>query len=78
MWYVYFLELSNNSIYIGFSNNLKQRVTAHNDKRVPATAALLPAKLKSYIAVETREKAMSLEKYFKLGSGRAFAKKRFL
>jgi putative endonuclease len=78
MHYVYFLELSNGNIYVGFSSNLKQRLQAHNDAKVPATARFLPAKLKSYVAVETKEKAMSLEKYFKTGSGKAVALKRFL
>jgi putative endonuclease len=45
---------------------------------VAATASFLPAKLKSYVAVETKEKAMILEKYFKTGSGKAMAIKRFL
>ena len=65
MHYVYFLESSNGNIYVGFSSNLKQRIKAHNDAKVPATAGFLPAKLKSYVAVETKEKAMALEKYFK-------------
>lgn len=78
MYYVYFLELSNNDIYVGFSGDLKQRIKTHNDAEVPATARLLPAKLKSYVAVETKEKAMALEKYFKTGSGKAVALKRFL
>jgi len=78
MYYVYFLELSNRDIYVGFSGDLKQRFKAHNDGKVTATARLLPAKLKSYVAVETKEKAMALEKYFKTGSGKAVANKRFL
>lgn len=78
MHYVYFLKLSNNNIYVGFSGNLKQRVKAHNEGKVPATASFLPAKLKSYVAVETKEKAIALEKYFKTGSGKAVALKRFL
>lgn len=78
MHYVYFLELSNNHIYVSFSGDLKQRFKAHNDGKVPATASFLPAKLKSYVAVETKEKAMALEKYFKTGSGKAVAMKRFL
>jgi putative endonuclease len=78
MHYVYFLELSNGNIYVGFSSNLKQRIKAHNDAKVPATAGFLPAKLKSYVAVETKEKAMALEKYFKTDSGKAVALKRFL
>jgi putative endonuclease len=44
MYYVYFLELSNSDIYVGFSSNLKQRFKAHNDGKVPATASFLPAK----------------------------------
>jgi hypothetical protein len=41
MWYVYFLELSNKDIYVGFSSNLKYRVKAHNNADVPATSPLL-------------------------------------
>jgi len=78
MHYIYFLELSNNNIYVGFSSNLKQRFKAHNDGKVPATENFLPAKLKSYVAVETKEKTIALEKYFKTGSGKAAARKRFL
>ena len=78
MHYVYFLELSNGNIYVGFSSNLKQRFQAHNDAKVHATAGFLPAKLKSYVAVETKEKAMTLEKYCKTGSGKAVAMKCFL
>ena len=78
MYYVYFLELSNQDIYVGFSSDLKQRFKAHNDGNVSATATFLPAKLKSYVAVETKEKAIALEKYFKTGSGKAIVKKRFL
>ena len=65
-------------LYVGFSATLKQRFKAHNDGQVPATARFLPAKLKSYVAVETKEKALDLEKYFKTGSGKAVALKRFL
>lgn len=78
MYYVYFLELSNSDIYIGFSSDLKKRFKAHNDSQVPSTARFLPAKLKCFVAVETKEKAIALEKYFKSGSGKAVALKRFL
>ena len=77
MYYVYFLELSNFDIYVGFSSDLRQRFKSHNDGNVPSTAKFLPAKLKSYVAVETKEKALALEKYFKTGSGKAVANKRF-
>lgn len=42
-----------------------------------STKAYLPAKLKSYVAVETEAKARDLKHDFKSGSGKAFAKKRF-
>jgi len=78
MWYVYFLELSNNDIYVGSTNDLKRRHAAHESGQVLSTKAYLPAKLRSYVAVETEEKARALEKYFKSGSGKAVAMKRFL
>lgn len=78
MWYVYFLELSNRDIYVGYTRDLKQRFKAHNDGEVQATKGSLPAKLKSYVSVDHRSTALDLERYFKSGSGKAFAFKRFL
>ncbi len=78
MWYVYFLELSNGDIYVGSSNDLKRRINSHQDGQVRSTKAYCPVKLRSYVAVETEIKARGLEKYFKSGSGKAIATKRFL
>ena len=77
MWYVYFLELSNLDIYVGSTNDLKRRFNDHQSGAVTSTKNLLPAKLKSYIAVETELNARQLERHFKYGSGKAIAKKRF-
>ena len=52
MWYVYFLELSNQDIYVGYTRDLKQRFKTHNDGEVQATKSFLPAKLKSYVSVD--------------------------
>ena len=38
----------------------------------------LPVILRSYVAVADEASARRLERYFKSGSGKAFAKKRFL
>ena len=76
MYYVYFLELSNHTTYTGYTNNLKQRLQYHNSGFVPSTKPYLPAKLKSYIAVESEAVAINLEKYFKSGSGKALSQKR--
>jgi len=44
---------------------------------VTSTKARLPIALKAYIAIETEANARQLERYFKTGSGKAFANKRF-
>ncbi len=78
MWYVYFLELTNGDIYVGSTNDLRRRVKSHQDGHVLSTKQHLPVALKSYVAVETEVRARALERYFKSGSGKAVAKKRFL
>jgi len=78
VWYVYFLELSNNDLYVGSTNDLRRRVKSHQNGHVLSTKSYLPATLKSYVAVETEALARALERYFKSRSGKAVAKKRFL
>src|SRR5260370_34894686 len=78
VWYVYFLKLSNNEIYVGSTNDLRRRIKSHDDGHVLSTKSHLPVALKCYIAVETETLARALERYFKSGSGKVVAKKRFL
>ncbi|MGZ5538643.1 MAG: GIY-YIG nuclease family protein [Chthoniobacterales bacterium] len=78
MWYVYFLELSNGDIYIGSTDDLRRRFKSHQQGHVVSTSKYLPVVLRSYVAVPDEVTARSLERYFKSGSGKAFAKKRFL
>lgn len=78
MWYVYFLQLSNADIYVGSTNDLRRRFASHQNGQVLSTRGYLPAQLKSYIAVETEDHARELETYFKSGSGKAIALKRFI
>ena len=78
MWYVYFLELGNGDIYVGSTNDLKRRFSSHHAGQVLSTKGHLPITLKSYIAVETERHARELESYFKSGSGKAVALKRFI
>ena len=77
MWYVYFLQLTNGDIYVGSTNDLKRRLSSHQAGQVISTKQNLPVKLKSYVAVESEALARKLERYFRSGSGKAFAKKRF-
>jgi predicted GIY-YIG superfamily endonuclease len=77
MWYVYFLKLGNSDIYVGSTNDLKRRYKAHELGQVISTLRFLPVNLKCYLAVETETAARELEDYFKSGSGKALAYKRF-
>lgn len=77
MWYVYFLLLANGDVYVGSLNDLRRRTASHQDGKVASTKAYLPVKLLSYVAVGDEALARSLERYFKTGSGKAVASKRF-
>ena len=79
MNYVYFLRSLKNpsKTYIGYSSNLKQRLETHNSGGSIYTKDDRPWKLVTYIAFDLEEKAIAFEKYIKVGSGYAFAKKRF-
>jgi len=65
-----------NKTYIGQTTNIKQRLEKHNTGASLATEDFRPWKLVAYIAFDSAEKATSFEKYLKVGSGHAFAKKR--
>ena len=76
MSYVYFLQLNNGDIYVGSTDDLRRRMASHEHGHVTSTKAYLPGTLKSYVAVKGEQNARRLEKYFKSGSGKAFAYKR--
>jgi predicted GIY-YIG superfamily endonuclease len=78
MWCVYFLLLSNKDIYVGSMDDLRRRVGSHNRGHVLSTKAYVPATLMSYVVVKSETHARELERYFKSGSGKAFANKRLL
>lgn len=77
MHYVYILEsLCGAHFYVGQTQDLKKRLSAHNAGQVSHTSKFRPWKLRTYIGFEGRARALALEAYLKSGSGRAFAKKR--
>lgn len=77
MYYIYFLKSVNHDFfYIGQTKDLKTRIKHHNMGYSQSTKHYTPYELISYIAVNTRKQASNLEKYFKTGSGSAFANKR--
>jgi putative endonuclease len=70
--------LKNGDIYVGSTNDLRRRFDSHQKGTVASTRTNLPAILRSYAAESDETNARRLEKYFKSGTGKAFARKRFL
>lgn len=70
-YYVYILHNpKKNFIYIGYSEDLKQRVVSHNNSEVTSTKAYKPLKLIFYEAYLSKSDAKRREKYLKTNKGR--------
>ena len=77
MFYTYVLKsLKDNDRYIGWTDDLSNRVDMHNSGLVDATKYRRPLELIYYEACLTKEKAIAREKYFKTGFGRRFLRDR--
>ena len=78
MFYVYLIRSINfpDKTYIGFSEDLKQRLLDHNAGKSMHTAKYSPWEMVSYLAFADKRSAQEFEHYLKTGSGQAFAKKR--
>ena len=76
-FYTYVLKSEKDSkLYVGYTDNLKNRFSEHSYGKVESTKSRLPLKLIYFEACLSKEKALKREKYFKSGFGRAFLKKR--
>lgn len=80
MFYVYLLKSISDPFknYIGYTTNIDQRLVTHNSGKSIHTKHHMPWRLVTYIAFDDEKKAIAFEKYLKVGSGKAFANKRFL
>jgi putative endonuclease len=78
MYYVYILQLNNGKFYIGFSSDLKQRISTHKKGLVRETKRYIPLQLVFYSAFKDKKKALCFEKYLKSSSGFAFRNKRLI
>ena len=78
MYYVYILKLENNQFYTGFSNDLKTRIKRHTQKSTKTTTRIAPIEMKFYAAFNSKEKALSFERYLKSSSGFAFRNKHLI
>lgn len=76
-FYTYVLRSKkDNKLYIGYTDNLKNRVAKHTKGLVLATKDRRPLSLVYYEACSNEQKAIKREKYFKTGFGRRFLKTR--
>lgn len=77
-YYVYILKSLRNEgqTYVGYTTNLKQRISRHNEGLVKSTRIHRPWKIETHIVFCNRLLAMRFEKYLKSGSGIAFRRKR--
>ncbi|MBO9667783.1 MAG: GIY-YIG nuclease family protein [Bdellovibrio sp.] len=66
-----------NQIYIGITDNPKQRLIDHNTGKSTHTNKYKPWKMEVCIWFSNEQKAKDFEKYLKSGSGRAFSAKHF-
>lgn len=78
MYYVYLLRSINSpgKTYVGYTVNVSERLEKHNSGGSLHTKDDGPWKLVAYLAFDTKQKALEFEKYIKVGSGHAFAKRR--
>ncbi|MBI4662377.1 MAG: GIY-YIG nuclease family protein [Verrucomicrobia bacterium] len=75
MFYVYVLQSrSDQGLYIGYSANLRRRITEHQHGLAFATAFRGPWRLIYYEAYLEEEDALGRERYLKSGGGRRFLK----
>jgi predicted GIY-YIG superfamily endonuclease len=79
MWFVYILRsLKDKNLYIGSTDDIQRRLNVHNTAKVDSTKHRMPFIIEAYIAVKDKAKAVTLEQYFKTGSGKAVLQKRIL
>jgi len=78
-YYVYILqsEKERERYYIGFTDDIKNRLEVHNQGKCVHTSKYAPWEIKTAVAFTNRKKAIEFEEYLKTSSGRAFAKKHF-
>ena len=65
-YYIYILECADNTLYTGYTNNLENRLKAHNEgKGAKYTKSRLPVKLVYSETFDDKKEAMSREWFIK-------------
>jgi len=77
MFYVYVLyDKIKKTPYIGYTNDLRRRITEHNCGKTQTTSMMIDKSLVYYEACLSKEDAEEREKQLKTGFGRGYLKKR--
>lgn len=77
MYYVYVIEsIKKGNLYIGFTNDLRQRLKKHNQGLNKSTKPYIPWNLIYYEACLHKKDAERREHYFKTNQGRRLLKRR--
>ncbi|MSR84876.1 GIY-YIG nuclease family protein [Candidatus Uhrbacteria bacterium] len=78
MFFTYILlSLKDNRTYVGYTNDLEERLARHNSGQVTATQNRRPLKVFFHEEWPTMEEAKKRELYWKSGAGRRKLKKMF-
>jgi len=79
MYFVYILQSEKDkSLYVGPTENVKQRIVDHNSGKARYSSSKRPYVLKWFCGFPNKQLAIKFEKYLKQGSGFAFARKHLL
>ena len=77
MHYVYVLKSERDGkMYVGYTADLRERLTLHNAGKVKSTQARRPFKLIYYEACVAQKDALRREKYLKTAYGKRYIKNR--
>jgi len=77
MYCVYVLLMNNKQRYVGYTEDVKQRIIDHQRGKCDTTAKYLPVKLIWCCTFTNKQKALDFEKYLKTGSGAEFGRRHF-
>lgn len=75
MHYVYMLRLSDGEIYTGRSDDLRRRLSQHQNGNVSSTKSRRPLILIYYEAYQHKKDAIAREVFLKTGDGRRQVRK---
>ena len=76
-FYIYVLQSERDSnFYVGYTNNIKRRLTEHQKGEVPSTKRRSPMKLVYWEGCLNQKDATKREKYLKTAWGKRYIKNR--